>query len=91
MILSGIQSMVAELLVYAVKDYRRLKACKGPTIRLDGARATVEVELEKLRSFFLDGGADAYLEFLGSPGLTGELLWSRLERGQGGAIVRLMA
>ena len=82
--------MVTELLIYAVRDYRKLRACEWKTMKMNGATVIVALELERLREFFLDGGADAYLEFLGDSGLTGEMLWGELVSGREGTLARLM-
>jgi hypothetical protein len=51
----------------------------------------VEVELARIREFFLSGGADAYMEFLERIELRGVDLWERLTRSKRGGFTSFIA
>ena len=89
--LTGLRNIVAEVFVQAARDYRKLKACKWKTMKMDGAQVLVEVELSRIREFFLSGGADAYLEFLERIDLRGVDLWERLTSSKRGEFTSFKA
>jgi hypothetical protein len=76
--MDSLRNIVAEVLVQAARDYRKLKGCKSATAKFDGAKIIVEVELERIKQFFTGGGADAYLELMDGLDLSGTDLWERL-------------
>lgn len=89
--LAGLRNLVAEVFVQASRDYRKLKACKWKTMKMDGANVLVEVELSRIREFFLSGGADAYMEFLERIELRGVDLWERLTSSKRGEFTSFIA
>lgn len=76
--MDSLRNIVAEVLVQAARDYRKLKASKSASAKFDGAKIIVEVELERIKHFFTGGGADAYLELMDGLDLSGTDLWERL-------------
>ena len=89
--LFGLRNLVAEVFVQAARDYRKLKACKWKKMKMDGAHVLVEVELEKVKEFFVGGGADMYMEFLDDVELSGADLWERLASSKSGEFTSFRA
>jgi len=87
----GLRNLVAEVFVQASRDYRKLKACKWEKTKMDGATTLVEVELARIRGFFLNGGADAYMEFMDDMELSGVDLWERLTSSKRGEFTSFVA
>ena len=54
-------------------------------------RKLVEVELSRIREFFVSGGADAYMEFLERIDLSGVDLWERLTSSKRGEFTSFIA
>lgn len=81
--LAGLKMLSVEVLLQAVRDYRKLKAARKLTLKWEGARVIVAVELERLEGFFTGVGANSYLEILEDMGLTGKVVWSHLESDSG--------
>ena len=79
----GLRNLVAEVVVQAARDYRKLRACKFEKTQMDGAKILVSVEMERIKRFFLKGGVDAYMELLDGLELEGSDLWDRLEGSRG--------
>ena len=81
--MEGFRNIVAEVIVQAARDYRKLKKCKGEESKFDGAKVIVSVELQRIKEFFINGGADAYLEMMDGLDLRGVDLLERLDGSTG--------
>ena len=89
--MASLRNLVAEVFVQAARDYRKLRDCETVKTKVNGTIVVAEVELKKIKSFFLGGGADAYIEFLDGLELSGADLWSRLTNSKGSEFTSFVA
>jgi hypothetical protein len=89
--MAGLRNLVAEVFVQASRDYRKLKACREEKLKMNGATTLVEVELSRIREFFLGGGADAYMGLMDDMDLKGADLWERLTNSKRGEFTSFVA
>jgi hypothetical protein len=62
----GVEKLAAAVLMQAVTDYKKMKASKKETRKLEGSWVRRSVIMEEIEKFFSDeGGADFYLEMSG--------------------------
>lgn len=71
------KTLAMEVVVQAVHDYRRLKTYTDDRVKWCGAWTSVSRELERIRCFFTDGGADMYFEMAGVH-FHGATIWEQL-------------
>ncbi len=59
------KTLATEVVAQAVQDYRRLKTYKKKKVKWAGVKVIVEVEIQRIKQFFTEGGADVWLEAAG--------------------------
>jgi len=73
------KTLAMEVVVQAVQDYRRLKTYKKKKVKWAGTKVVVEAEIQKIKRFFTEGGADAWLE-TGGVRCTGSEIWKTISQ-----------
>jgi len=76
------QTLAVEVVVQAVRDYRRLVAHKKATMKLDGATTPVTGQKKRIKQFFTNGGADSWLELAGV-NVSGRIIWKQISQQPG--------
>ena len=71
------RTLAMEVVVQAIHDYRRLMTYTKDEVKWCGAKTSVSKELERVRYFFCNGGADAYFEMAGVDH-SGVAIWEKL-------------
>ena len=73
------KTLAMEVVVQAIHDYRRLKTYAKDEVKWSGAKTSVTKELDRIRYFFVEGGADAYFEMAGV-NYSGKSVWEKLSQ-----------